>query len=100
MVHPVSHAVGNTVKRVVLIVFSVLRCCGPCIVSDRHDAPITRDTMDAGSVRARPFVPRLRAYSLRFGTPMNGQTIVGSTIAVTGVFAFSVAKQRVKPKTA
>ena len=54
--------------------------------------------MDAGSVRARPCVPR--PYSLRFGTPMNGQTIVGSTIAVTGVFAFSVAKQRVKAKTA
>ena len=53
MVHPVSHAVGNTVKRVVLIVFSVLRCCGPCIVSDRHDAPIMHVTRWTPTLSAR-----------------------------------------------
>ena len=49
------HAVGNTIKRVILILFSVIR----------------------------------------FGTPMTTQSAVGSTIAIVGVFAYSVAKQMV-----
>jgi len=60
-VHPITHAVGNTIKRVILILFSVVR----------------------------------------FGTPMTTQSAIGSTIAIAGVFAYSVAKQVVKkPKTA
>ena len=60
-VHPITHAVGNTIKRVILILFSVIR----------------------------------------FGTPMTTQSAVGSTIAIAGVFAYSVAKQVVKkPKKA
>uniref|UniRef100_A0A7S0DYK3 Sugar phosphate transporter domain-containing protein n=1 Tax=Phaeocystis antarctica TaxID=33657 RepID=A0A7S0DYK3_9EUKA len=56
-VHPITHAVGNTVKRVILILFSVAR----------------------------------------FGTPMTTQSAIGSAIAVTGVFAYSVAKNVFKP---
>ena len=52
-VHPITHAVGNTIKRVILILFSVVR----------------------------------------FGTPMTAQSALGSTIAIAGVFAYSVAKQ-------
>jgi len=60
-VHPITHAVGNTIKRVILILFSVIR----------------------------------------FGTPMTTQSAIGSTIAIMGVFAYSVAKQVVKkPKKA
>lgn len=60
-VHPITHAVGNTIKRVILILFSVIR----------------------------------------FGTPMTTQSAIGSTIAIGGVFAYSVAKQLVKkPKKA
>jgi len=57
-VHPITHAVGNTIKRVILIMFSVVR----------------------------------------FGTPMTTQSAIGSSIAIAGVFAYSVAKQYVKPK--
>jgi len=57
-VHPITHAVGNTIKRVILILFSVIR----------------------------------------FGTPMTQQSIIGSTIAIAGVFAYSVAKTAFKPK--
>lgn len=57
-VHPITHAVGNTIKRVILILFSVVR----------------------------------------FGTPMTTQSIVGSTIAILGVLAYSVAKTAIKPK--
>lgn len=56
MVHPITHAVGNTIKRVILILFSVIR----------------------------------------FGTPMTTQSAIGSAIAVFGVFAYSVAKQKFK----
>jgi len=59
-VHPITHAVGNTIKRVILILFSVVR----------------------------------------FGTPMTTQSAVGSTIAISGVFAYSVAKQMVKKPAA
>lgn len=60
-VHPITHAVGNTIKRVILILFSVVR----------------------------------------FGTPMTTQSAIGSTIAIAGVFAYSVAKQVIKkPKKA
>merc|ERR1740138_1710255 len=60
-VHPITHAVGNTIKRVILILFSVVR----------------------------------------FGTPMTMQSGIGSTIAIMGVFAYSVAKQYIKkPKKA
>jgi len=60
-VHPITHAVGNTIKRVILILFSVIR----------------------------------------FGTPMTMQSAIGSTVAIAGVFAYSVAKQYVKkPKKA
>mmetsp|Transcript_24654 Transcript_24654/g.62745 ORF Transcript_24654/g.62745 Transcript_24654/m.62745 type:complete len:81 (+) Transcript_24654:3-245(+) len=57
-VNPVTHAVGNTIKRVILILFSVVR----------------------------------------FGTPMTSQSIIGSSIAVAGVFAYSIAKTMFKPK--
>jgi len=57
-VHPITHAVGNTIKRVILILFSVVR----------------------------------------FGTPMTTQSVVGSSIAIAGVFAYSVAKTIFKPK--
>jgi len=56
-VHPITHAVGNTIKRVILILFSVLR----------------------------------------FGTPMTKQSAVGSSIAIAGVFGYSVAKTIFKP---
>ena len=60
-VHPITHAVGNTIKRVILILFSVVR----------------------------------------FGTPMTMQSGIGSSIAILGVFAYSVAKQYIKkPKAA
>ena len=52
-VHPITHAVGNTVKRVILILFSVLR----------------------------------------FGTTMTKQSVAGSSIAIAGVLAYSMAKQ-------
>lgn len=58
-VHPITHAVGNTIKRVVLILFSVIK----------------------------------------FGTPMTTQSAIGSTIAIGGVFAYSVAKQIFKKPT-
>merc|ERR1711904_217112 len=51
-IHPITHAVGNTIKRVILILFSVIR----------------------------------------FGTPMTSQSIIGSSIAIAGVFGYSVAK--------
>jgi len=58
---PVTHAVGNTIKRVILILFSVVR----------------------------------------FGTPMTTQSAVGSAIAVSGVLAYSLAKDAYKkPKKA
>lgn len=57
-VHPITHAVGNTIKRVILILFSVIR----------------------------------------FGTPMTQQSIIGSSIAIVGVFMYSVAKTMFKPK--
>merc|ERR1740138_1197300 len=59
-VHPITHAVGNTIKRVILILFSVIR----------------------------------------FGTPMTTQSAAGSSIAILGVFAYSVAKQLIKKPTA
>jgi len=57
-VHPITHAVGNTIKRVILILFSVVR----------------------------------------FGTPMTQQSLVGSSIAIAGVFLYSIAKTMFKPK--
>lgn len=51
-VHPITHAVGNTIKRVILILFSVIR----------------------------------------FGTAMTAQSAFGSTVAILGVFGYSVAK--------
>lgn len=57
-VHPITHAVGNTIKRVILILFSVIR----------------------------------------FGTPMTTQSAIGSSIAILGVFAYSVAKTMVPKK--
>jgi len=55
-VHPITHAVGNTIKRVILILFSVFR----------------------------------------FGTPMTMQSVIGSTIAMAGVFLYSLAKMKFK----
>jgi len=55
-VHPITHAVGNTIKRVILILFSVIR----------------------------------------FGTPMTTQSMIGSAVAIFGVFAYSIAKQVIK----
>ena len=53
-VHPITHAVANTIKRVILILFSVVR----------------------------------------FGTPLTTTSAVGSAIAIGGVLAYSLAKQR------
>merc|ERR1711988_1908574 len=59
-VHPITHAVGNTIKRVILILFSVLR----------------------------------------FGTPMTQQSIIGSSVAIAGVFMYSLAKNYFKKPAA
>jgi len=58
LVHPITHAVVNTIKRVILILFSVVA----------------------------------------FGTAMTVQSSVGSAIAISGVFAYSIAKQFVAKK--
>lgn len=60
LVHPITHAVVNTIKRVILILFSVVA----------------------------------------FGTAMTTQSAIGSTIAISGVFAYSIAKQMTGKKPA
>jgi len=59
-VHPITHAVGNTIKRVILILYSVVR----------------------------------------FGSVLDTQGKIGSAIAIGGVLAYSLAKQKFKPKKA
>ena len=88
-VNPVTHAVGNTIKRVVIIIASV----------------IAFKVREAGRPRARadthpkrPSSPRHPAPPLTLSpplqTPISTLGVIGSSVAITGTLLYSVAKSK------
>lgn len=118
-VHPITHAVGNTIKRVILIIFSVVRF-GTEMTAQRYvPAPhlifctqkyfprINESSIDGDGdgegkgVSCRkhlmPYTELVLLYSVlkdRHACHSAG----GSAVAIMGVFMYSVAKSMFKPK--
>ena len=107
-VHPITHAVGNTVKRRIHIcmhssIYNTVerraRCCNPmclCTIDRLQPHASEAATATVRVVQVKRVILILFSVA-RFGTPMTTQSAIGSAIAVTGVFAYSVAKNVFKP---
>ena len=105
-VHPITHAVGNTVKRRMHIcmhssidntVERRARCCNPmCPCTIDRLQPHAPEAATVRVVQVKRVILILFSVA-RFGTPMTTQSAIGSAVAVTGVFAYSVAKNVFKP---
>ena len=64
-VHPITHAVGNTIKRVILILFSVLRFGTPMTTQARATASRPPSPHPCSNTAAAHLVRRRRAPSAR-----------------------------------
>ena len=94
-VHPVTHAVANTVKRVAVIVITVrrpARCPPPPLTARRPRSP------PASACRRRLAVGSSSRFScmqvIYFRNPMTLLGTTGTTMAILGVLLYSLAKAR------
>ena len=102
-VHPITHAVGNTIKRVILILFSVVRFGTP-MTQQRSATLPPRAPLAYAYPRFRlsmlpPHAPPYNRRSQSYEPPSDAcRSITGSTIAIAGVFMYSIAKTVFKSK--
>lgn len=82
-VHPITLAVGNTAKRVFIIVASLVRCVRFCGWRRRWD--------DNGPCQRSPH--RHPQQQLVFRNPITATGAVGSAMAIGGTAVYSLVKQ-------
>lgn len=97
--HPISHAVANTIKRVVIIVVSVLVFRNPVSACVYVWSGVC-DSIELLATRLYQNQKQLSAPAISMPVPlqMSTQSVVGSAMAIVGVFAYSLALEKTKKK--